>query len=97
MFSRFRNPQRPFVPVPGDEAVSVRRATAADAWTLWRLAHRDTRPVPRGDLWVAEAGGVLVAAVSTETGEAIAEPFIYTDHIVRMLRAYAGLPDVLAA
>ena len=95
MFPRFRT-QRPAPLTPRDEAVSVRRATAADQWALWRLAHRDTRPVPRGEMWVAEVDGLIVAAVAA-SGEAIAEPFRSTDHLVRMLRAYASLPDVLAA
>ena len=86
-------PLRAVLPVaPGREAgVLVRPATGADAHAIWRLAHRDSRPVPHGQMVVAEVDGELIAAVSVADGTAIAEPFRHTAHIVRMLRSYAGL------
>ena len=68
----------------------LRRATFADAWQLWRLAHRDSRPLPWGPLAVAEVDGELVAAVSASTGESIAEPFRPTAAIVELLKRYAA-------
>lgn len=82
------------VEAPPRDRLVIRPATSDDEGALWRLAHRDSRPVPRGPLVVAEVDGVLVAALDTESGESIAEPFRRTAHILRMLEAYAGrLPE----
>jgi hypothetical protein len=71
-------------------AVELRRASAADAAGLERLAQLDSARVPGGDLLVAAAGGELLAALSLATGEAIADPFVGTAHIVQALRAHAA-------
>jgi hypothetical protein len=71
-------------------ALVLRRATLADAWPLWRLAHRDSRPLPVGPLAVAEVDGELVAAVSTATGESIAEPLRPTAALVDLRKRYAA-------
>jgi hypothetical protein len=68
----------------------LRPATIADGWALWRLAHRDSRPLPAGPLVVAEVEGELVAAVSLATGNSIAEPFGSTAAIVDLLKRYAA-------
>ena len=39
-----------------------------------RLAELDSRPIPAGDLLIAETGDELVAALSLDTGAGIAEP-----------------------
>ena len=86
-------PLRAVLPADADReaAVVVRPAISADTHAIWRLAHRDSRPVPHGQMVVAEVDGELVAAVSLANGAAIAEPFRRTAHIVRMLRSYAGV------
>jgi hypothetical protein len=72
--------------------VALRPANGADARGLERLAQLDSAPVPAGRLLVAESGGCLLAAVSAESGEAIADPFTPTAHVVEALRAYATRP-----
>jgi hypothetical protein len=71
------------------EAVELRPATACDAGRLERLAQLDSSDVPLGRLLVAEAGGRLLAAYAMESGEAIADPFSRTAHLVEALRAQA--------
>jgi hypothetical protein len=70
--------------------LELRPATCADAPALERLAQLDSAGVPRGSLLVAERGGRLHAALSLETGEAIADPFVPSAHIVDALRAHAA-------
>ena len=54
---------------------------------MWRLAALDDRRVPAEPLLLAETNGRLVAAVSCRTGEAVADPFEPTAHLIAMLRA----------
>jgi hypothetical protein len=70
--------------------VELRPATACDADALRDLAQRDSAPVPVGRLLIATSGGRIRAAVSTETGEAIADPFVPSADLVEALRALAG-------
>jgi hypothetical protein len=56
-----------------------------DRAALRRVAQRDSRPVPEGELLVAEVGGELQAAIELATGEVIADPFRRTVELVRML------------
>ena len=71
-------------------AVELRPASAADAAGLERLAQLDSSRVPGGELLVAAADGELIAALSLATGDAIADPFVATAHIVQALRAHAA-------
>jgi hypothetical protein len=66
--------------------ITIRRLGAEDAAAVTRLAQRDTARAPSGELIGAELDGHLVAAISTTTGEAIADPFRRTAEIVEMLR-----------
>jgi hypothetical protein len=68
------------------EPVALRPATGCDHVELKRLAELDSALVPDGRLLVAEASGRLVAALSVESGEAIADPFAPTAHLVAALR-----------
>ena len=52
-----------------------------------RLAALDDRRVPAQPVVLAEANGRLVAALSERTGEAVADPFEPTAHLVAMLRS----------
>ena len=67
--------------------LKLRNAGDADAADLLRLARLDSqaRP-PAGKLIVAEDRGVIVAAMSVESGDAIADPFRATAAVVAMLR-----------
>ena len=71
----------------------IRTTTAGDAVALRALAERDSRLVPDGPLLVAETGGRIIAALCLATGEAIADPFQPTAHLVAALRAHAAAPQ----
>lgn len=64
----------------------VRMSAPADAAALERLAVLDDGRVPNGPVFVAEARGVMVAAVGID-GAAIADPFVPTEAVVRALRS----------
>ena len=70
----------------GPNSITIRLATAEDEDTVRRLAQRDTRAVPDGDLLIALVDETLRAAVSLVSGEAIADPFHRTDELVRILQ-----------
>jgi hypothetical protein len=69
--------------------LTLRHATAADDTALARLAALDSSRVPSGELLVAELDGVLVAALSIDTGAVIADPFEHTAAVVDALRLRA--------
>jgi hypothetical protein len=71
-------------------SLTIRHANTVDEAALRRLAALDSSRVPSGELLVAELDGALVAAVSVDTGAAIADPFEHTAAIVDSLRAHAG-------
>jgi hypothetical protein len=73
-----------------DAPLTIRHATAADFAALERLAALDSRRIPTGELFVAEAEGRLLAATSLDTGAIVADPFEHTAAIVELLRAHAG-------
>jgi hypothetical protein len=67
-------------------ALTIRRATAADAFALRRLAAIDSAYPPTGDVLLGEMGTELWAAVSIDTGAAVADPFRPSGDIVELLR-----------
>jgi hypothetical protein len=73
-----------------DAPLTIRHATGADFPALERLAALDSRRIPTGELFVAEAEGRLLAATSLDTGAVVADPFEHTASIVELLRAHAG-------
>jgi hypothetical protein len=70
-------------------SLTIRHANVGDEAALERLAALDSRRVPAGELIVAELDGAIVAALSLDTGAAIADPFVHTEAIVHSLRAQA--------
>ena len=74
------------------EPVELRPATGCDPPGWQRLAQLDSALVPDGRLLVAEASGRLVAALSVESGQAIADPFTPTAHLVAALRVQGAGP-----
>jgi hypothetical protein len=72
-------------------ALTIRHATAADDADLRRVAALDSSRVPSGELLVAQLDGNLVAALSIDTGAAIADPFEHTAAIVDAMRAQVRL------
>jgi hypothetical protein len=77
--------------------LTLRHATAADVAALTRLAALDSSRVPSGELLVGELDGVLVAAISIDTGAVIADPFEHTAAIVESLRLRTSRRDRPAA
>jgi hypothetical protein len=68
----------------------LRPATSADTFELARLAALDSARPLSGEVLVAAAGGELRAALSLETGRAVADPFWPSGELVDLLRAAAG-------
>lgn len=69
--------------------VTLRAARPDDHPEVARLAALDSRSVPSGPLLLAEEDGVLRAALSPATGDAIADPFAPTEHLLALLRRHA--------
>jgi hypothetical protein len=80
-------------------SVAVRAADTADIPALERLAALDTAPaaavdlparVRAGGVLVADSGGRVVAALGLRDGLAIADPFVRSASLVRLLRLRAS-------
>jgi hypothetical protein len=69
--------------------LTLRICTEADLPELQRLAERDSSVVPAGRLLAAEASGRLLAAMSIDGGEVVADPFVATGDAVDLLRRRA--------
>jgi hypothetical protein len=67
------------------ENITIRLATAADALAVRRLAALDSAFPPTGDVLLAENGGELWAALSVDTGHAVADPFRPSRDLVELL------------
>jgi hypothetical protein len=65
--------------------ITLKLSTEADRDRIQRLAELDGGHAPYGEVLLAEIGGQLVAAVSVD-GTAVADPFVPTADIVRLLR-----------
>ena len=65
--------------------VLIRAARGSDGPALRRLAALDSKDLPAGDLLVAETDHELVAALSLNTGERVADPFRPTADVVDLL------------
>lgn len=68
-----------------NEQVTIKFASDADRPRLERLAELDSRPLPRGEVVLAEVNGRVVAAVGVD-GSVIADPFEPTARVVALLR-----------
>jgi hypothetical protein len=71
------------------DPVTVRHATRADLPAVARLAELDSARAPSGRILVAELDGSVVAAISLDSGEVFADPFVSTADVVEDLRAKA--------
>ena len=58
-----------------------------ELYRRWKgtTAELDSRPVPAGELLVAESDDEMVAALSVETGARVADPFRHTADVVDLL------------
>ena len=68
-----------------DTAITIRRATDADAPALRRLAQLDGARLPEGDLLVAEVEGELRAALRISDRAYVADPFFPSKELVGLL------------
>ena len=68
----------------------LRPATAVDTPELERLAALDSAAPLTGEVLLAYAGGQVRAAVSLQTGRAVADPFYPSAELVQLLRAATG-------
>lgn len=67
--------------------ITIRRMDFSDAdrRTLARLAQLDSRPQPHGAVLGAEVEGRLVAAISVDNGDVVADPFSATGELRTLL------------
>jgi hypothetical protein len=70
--------------------ISIRSAGSQDYPAIWQVAALDDSSVPAAPLLVAEVEDEVIAAVSIETGDAIADPFRRTAAAVDLLRLRAS-------
>lgn len=70
-------------------SILIRRATAADAPAVRRLAALDSARVPRGEVLLAEVGGEPLAAISLADDRVVADPFRRTAELAALLRVRA--------
>ena len=71
-------------------SLTIRRATAEDALAIRRLAVLDSAFPPTGEVLLGEMGDELWAALSVDTGAAVADPFRPSRDLVDLLRFRAG-------
>jgi hypothetical protein len=72
------------------DPVTIRPARRADLPAVTSLAELDSARVPRGRILLAERRGSVVAAISLESGEFFADPFVSTADVGNDLRAKAA-------
>jgi hypothetical protein len=65
--------------------ITIRLARSGDEAALRALAERDSRPLPAGELLVAEVDGSIRAAAPITGGGAIADPFTRSGELVTLL------------
>ena len=68
----------------------LRPATSVDTADLERLAALDSASPLEGDVLLAHAAGDVRAALSVDTGRAVADPFFASAELVELLRAAGG-------
>jgi hypothetical protein len=71
---------------PEMKNLTIRRATSADAFAIRRLSALDSAFPPTGDMLLAEMDDELWAALSIDTGHAVADPFRPSGDLVELLR-----------
>jgi len=71
------------------DTIVIRRAGAADARILARLAALDSAAAPGTDSLIAELDGVAVAALDLTDGQIVADPFARTADLVELLQLRA--------
>ena len=69
--------------------LTIRHATTADQFAVRRLAVLDSSSPPTGEVLLAEMGDELWAALSLDTGAAVADPFRPSADLLDLLRLRA--------
>jgi hypothetical protein len=82
--------RKPPMTLTDQPTIVIRAATAADGPVLTRLAALDSKRVPFGPTLIAEMDGEPVAAMSLRDGEVVADPFVRTAELVRLLQVHAA-------
>lgn len=79
---------------PTHPSVLIRAARGSDDGALVDLAGLDSAPALTGPALVAEVDGRIVAALATDSGARIADPFVSTSSILDLLalRARPAVP-----
>jgi hypothetical protein len=72
-----------------DVDIAIREALPTDLRELMHLAELDSRPMPVGHVLVAKVDGKLRAALSVDSGELVADPFVATAELEQLLRLRA--------
>jgi hypothetical protein len=67
-------------------SLTIRTATTSDEFAVRRLAVLDSAFPPTGEVLLAEMDGELWAALSVDTGAAVADPFRPSGDLVDLLR-----------
>jgi hypothetical protein len=70
--------------------ITVRRFAEQDIDAVRLLAALDSKPMPTGGVLVAEQEGEVLAALPLDGGEALADPFKPTAHVVALLKLRAA-------
>ena len=86
---RFSAPRALASAVGGRGEIVIRRAQPADGTALRRLGQLADRPVPAGEVLLAESDGVLVAAAAADGESVITDPFVVTGDVVELLEIRA--------
>jgi hypothetical protein len=73
--------------------IVIRRADGADREALDRLAALTERETPDAPVLLAEADGLMVAALSLPTGRVVSDPFVASGDVVALLRLRAEQLD----
>jgi hypothetical protein len=66
--------------------ITIRTATRSDENSLRLLAELDSQPRIVGDALIAEVCGRAVAALESDSGRAVADPFQPTADVVELLQ-----------
>ena len=74
---------------PSHPSIAIRAARGSDSAALVRLAGLDSAPELSGPALVAEVDGRIVAALGTDSGARIADPFVRTSSVLDLLELRA--------
>lgn len=70
--------------------ITIRTLSEDDRAQLVRLSQRDSALPPEGTVLAAiDPGGMMLAAISLDDGELVADPFLPTAHAAGLLRVRA--------